>query len=365
MTEINLNKIQEIILESSGKARRDSIARRRSKDLSRPSASWTTDAKIGDDTGRATSIVLATVGCSYARGESGGCTMCSYLLDGTEKRPTSEQLVLQFASVLSSLSGEGPLSIKLYTSGSFLDEDEVSLEARNDILHKIAQDNRITEVVIESRPEYVTDETMVAIRRILGGRLIEIGIGLESSNDRIRSICINKGFTLADFKEALKIASKHDIGVRAYVLLKPPFLSESSALQDTLKTIQDCSDLGVSTVSLNPVNVQKNTLVESLWERGEYRPAWLWTLVEVLMKGRASLDKSVKLVCDPVAGGKSRGVHNCRVCDKKIVQAIRTFSLSQDTSCFESLECECTSQWKHVLEHEEISLLVHSDRRLS
>ena len=364
MTEIHLNKVQEIILESSGKSRRDSIARRRSKDLSRPSASWTTEAKIGDATGRATSIVLSTIGCSYARGESGGCTMCSYLLDGTETRPTDEQLVQQFTSVLNNLSGEGPLSVKLYTSGSFLDEDEVSLKARNEILNQISQDTRINEVVIESRPEYVTDETMAVIRTILGDRRIEIGIGLESSNDRIRSICVNKGFSLAEFKKALEIASKHDIGIRAYVLLKPPFLSESSALQDTLKTIQDCSSLGVTTVSLNPVNVQKNTLVESLWERGEYRPAWLWTLVEVLRVGRAGLDDDVNLVCDPVAGGKSRGVHNCRSCDKKIIQAIRNFSLSQDSSCFDGLECECTSQWKHVLEHEEISQLVHSDRRL-
>ncbi len=365
MTSKNLEILQQIILEASRSSRRDSIARRRSKDLTQVHASWTTDSKIGDTVGRATSIVFTTLGCSYARGDAGGCTMCSYLLDGTEKAPTDEQLIQQFQSVLNKqASAEGPLSVKLYTSGSFLDEGEVSKGARGAILNMISQDARILEVVIESRPEYVTDAIMAELRQTLGARRIEIGIGLESSNDSVRGICINKGFNLEDFKIAITIARDHNIGVRAYVLLKPPFLTERGAYQDTIRTIQQCSELGVTTVSLNPVNVQRNTLVETLWGQGEYRPAWLWTLVQVLREGRAALSKDIDLVCDPVAGGKSRGVHNCGKCDKKIVSRISTFSLTQDSSKLEDLDCECKSQWMHILEHEETSLLVHSDRRL-
>ncbi|MHA2425242.1 MAG: archaeosine biosynthesis radical SAM protein RaSEA [Candidatus Thorarchaeota archaeon] len=365
MTSEERKPLQRIILDASRSARRDSIVRRRSKNLSQVHATWTTESKIGDDVGTAISIVFTTLGCSYARGDAGGCTMCSYLLDGTEQHPTDEQLQHQFQSVIEKHSNlTGSLSVKLYTSGSFLDEGEVSRKARFTIIDMIAQDDRITEVVIESRPEYVTDDAMSELRKALSSQRIEIGIGLESSSDIVRGICINKGFTLDEFKHAIQIAAKYDIGVRAYVLLKPPFLTERGAYRDTLSTIQECGNLGVTTVSLNPVNVQRNTLVETLWEKGEYRPAWLWTLVDVLQKGRSVLKEGINLVCDPVAAGKSRGVHNCGKCDKKIVKRISTFSLTQDISTLDGLECDCRTQWSHTLEHEDTSLLVHSNRRL-
>jgi uncharacterized Fe-S cluster-containing MiaB family protein len=341
MTSEERKPLQRIILDASRSARRDSIVRRRSKNLSQVHATWTTESKIGDDVGTAISIVFTTLGCSYARGDAGGCTMCSYLLDGTEQHPTDEQLQHQFQSVLEKHSNlTGSLSVKLYTSGSFLDEGEVSRKARSTIIDMIAQDDRITEVVIESRPEYVTDDAMSELRKALSSQRIEIGIGLESSSDIVRGICINKGFTLDEFKHAIQIAAKYDIGVRAYVLLKPPFLTERGAYRDTLSTIQECGNLGVTTVS------------------------WLWTLVDVLQKGRSVLKEGINLVCDPVAAGKSRGVHNCGKCDKKIVKRISTFSLTQDISTLDGLECDCRTQWSHTLEHEDTSLLVHSNRRL-
>lgn len=355
--------LHDSILKATSKARRNSIKGRKSKDLAKPAAAWTTTSIIGRSKGTALSIVLTTLGCSHARGESGGCTMCSYLLDGTEKTPSAAQLLQQFQVAMAKLDDmKPPLSVKLYTSGSFLDIEEVTLESRKVIIDAIEKDQRIAEVIIESRPEYVTHETMQNIRQHLGDRRIEIGIGLESSNDSIRHLCINKGFSLEDFRNAVTIAKEFNIGVRAYVLLKPPFLSEKAALEDAVQTIVDCGSLGVSTVSVNPVNVQKFTLVERLWEREGYRPPWLWSLVEVLKRSRDSLDSDINIVCDPVASGKQRGVHNCGRCDAIITDKIHRFSLSQNSEEFDALSCDCITQWKHVLQHEEISSLIHTDR---
>ena len=161
------------------------------------------------------------------------------------------------------------------------------------------------------------------------------------------------------FKDALKTAKKYNLGMRAYVLLKPPLLTERDALLDAISTIEEARTLGVTTVSLNPVNVQKHTLVERLWTRGNYRPPWLWSVLEVLRKAGNVSDEWMKIVCDPVAGGKRRGAHNCGKCDHDLIEAIRQFSLSQDPAALENLTCDCISQWKHVLEHEDFSLVVH------
>jgi radical SAM enzyme (TIGR01210 family) len=286
--------------------------------------------------------------------------MCSYLLDGVQEKPTSVQIVAQFTFALSELeSKKAPLSVKIYTSGSFLDDGEIPAEARSEILRIIAADDRIREIVLESRPEYVNDSTLSEVRAVLGDRTIEIGMGLESASDMVRTVCINKNFDLQMFKDALKTAKTYNIGMRAYVLLKPPLLTERDALLDAISTVQEARALGVTTVSLNPVNVQKHTLVERLWTRGNYRPPWLWSVVKVLREASSFSDEWMKIVCDPVAGGKRRGAHNCGKCDNGIVEAIRQFSLSQDPTVLEHLTCDCVSQWEHALKHEDFSLVVH------
>jgi len=358
--EDSLRRINEAVQQATLQARGRSLSKRRKRDPTRPSAKWIASARVGREQGNALAVVLSTIGCAHARSDSGGCTMCSYLLDGVQERPTSDKIVSQFKSAMLELeTKDAPLSVKIYTSGSFLDDEEVPAEARSEILTNIAKDERIREVVLESRPEYLNDAILSEIRNALGDRIVEIGMGLESVSDTVRTLCINKNFDLQMFKEALKIAKNYNIGMRAYVLLKPPLLTERDALLDAVSTVQAARALGVTTVSLNPVNVQKYTLVERLWSRGNYRPPWLWSVLEVLREASSGSDEWMKIVCDPVAGGKRRGAHNCGKCDNAIVDAIRKFSLSQDPAELEHLTCDCISQWEHTLKHEDFSMVVH------
>ncbi|MFX1482729.1 MAG: archaeosine biosynthesis radical SAM protein RaSEA [Promethearchaeota archaeon] len=358
--ESALNQIQENVRSAALDARGQSVTSRRKKDPSRPSARWLAPSRVGREKGNALAVVLSTIGCAHARSDSGGCTMCSYLLDGTQESPTSEQLVAQFQSAFSELEGySAPLSVKIYTSGSFLDSEEIPDSARTEILETIGADERVREVVLESRPEYVRDPALTEVRRLLGDRRIEIGMGLESSDDLIRTVCINKSFDLQTFKDSLDRAKKYNIGTRAYVLLKPPLLTERESMLDSISTIRKAQAIGVTTVSLNPVNVQNDTLVEKLWNRGKYRPPWLWSVLEVLREASSLSDGWMRVVCDPVAGGKRRGPHNCGTCDNEIIEVIRDFSLNQNPEVLESPSCGCIDQWRHVLRHEDISHLIH------
>lgn len=353
-------QIKSAIVQATLKARGRSITKRKTRSPIKPAAAWTAPSRIGTELGTSLSIVLSTIGCAHARSDEGGCTMCSYLLDGSSKSPTSDELIQQFRAAMTKIQNYSkPLSVKIYTSGSFLDTEEITTDACDAILYDIAKDDRIKEVVLESRPEFVLESTMDSIRKILGDRIIEIGMGLESSSDLVRTVCINKNFDLESFTKAVNVAKTFDIGTRAYVLLKPPFMTERQALLDSQETMKHAIEVGVSTLSFNPVTVQSNTLVEFLWKRGKYRPPWLWSVVEVLKQVKMMTNNSVNIVCDPVAAGKQRGAHNCGICDTSIVAAIRKFSLDQDILSFENLKCDCRNQWLHVLEHEDVSLVVH------
>jgi len=355
-----LDKMNELVIQAALEERERSLSKRRHSDSTEPSAAWVTKARIEDEIGYALSVVLATVGCSHARGSYGGCTMCSYLLDGAAEQISSSKVVKQFKKAILRLENkEPPLSVKIYTSGSFLDSEEIPLDAREKILEIISEDDRVQEVVIETRPEFVQLPTLEEIKTKLDGRTVEIAIGLESSNDVIREVFINKGFTLQDFKDAVDIAHSSGLDIRSYVLVKPPFLTEKQALLDGIQSIKDAANLGARTVSVNPVAVQKDTVVERLWYRRDYRPPWLWTVSEVLRRAREDVDSDVRIICDPVAPGKRRGPHNCGECDDAFSKAITRFSLTQDTQSLVTLDCDCQGLWEHSLEHEELSLLVH------
>lgn len=355
-----LEQIQSAVKMASFNSRGHSVEKRRAKNPNKPSAAWTAPSRIGTERGTALSIVLSTIGCAHARSDEGGCTMCSYLLDGSSRTPSSDEIFNQFQDAMRKLEKESaPLSVKIYTSGSFLDTEEIPSDARNRILKEIADDDRVKEVVLESRPEYIEDSALAEVRTILGDRIIEIGMGLESSSDIVRSLCINKNFDLKAFKESVEIGKKHNVGTRAYVLLKPPFLTERDALLDAQHTVSDAINAGVSTISFNPVNVQSSTLVEALWKKQRFRSPWLWSVVEVLRHAHDEAKGSINVVCDPVAAGKQRGTHNCGKCDTDFVTAIRHFSLTQDVHVFDNMECDCKSLWKHTLNHEDVSLLVH------
>jgi radical SAM enzyme (TIGR01210 family) len=136
--------------------------------------------------------------------------------------------------------------------------------------------------------------------------------------------------------------------VRTYVLLKPPFLTEAEAIADSIATINYASKVS-DTVSLNPVNVQKGTLVEKMWRNWSYRPPWLWSVLEVL---KASSGRAKRLVCEPTGGGRERGAHNCGKCDDAILSSIKAFSESQDPSRLGWPECSCREIWSGAKEIE-------------
>lgn len=265
--------------------------------------------------------------------------MCGYNYGASESAKRTD-IVKQFDIAVKHI-GDVPF-LKLYTSGSFLDECEVPSDAADHIL-KHCSDSGVR-LLFESRPEYVTSGRLGNVLAL--NEKIEIAIGLESANDRVLKYSVNKGFTVADYQRAAELLNDRGVDLRSYVLLKPPFLTEAEAVADSIATIEHASKFS-ATVSLNPVNVQKGTLVENLWRNWAYRPPWLWSVLNVL---KTADTDGKKLVCDPTGGGKERGAHNCGDCDHVILDSIKAYSMSQDKSRLGSPECGCAEIWKSVMD---------------
>lgn len=266
-------------------------------------------------------VILRTKGCSWYNYTS--CTMCGYFSD-INPGATEENLLKQAEFVAGSLDGIKVL--KVFTSGSFLDPMEVSLSVRKRFLELVS--SRVDILLIESRTEYLTERNLSGLQD--SGMKIKIAIGLESSNDEIIRNSINKGSSFSKYVQSARLARSMGFGVRTYLLMKPPFISERAAIHDMIKSIEDV-DPYTDEVSVNPTNVQRNTLVEYLWKRGMYRPPRLWSLAKVLLETRK---KGRTVISYPTGGNRERGVHNEKQ-DRVLLDLIVKSSLNQD---FEELE---------------------------
>jgi radical SAM enzyme (TIGR01210 family) len=279
--------------------------------------------------------------------------MCGYVYDCASEPPTLEDYKSQLAKALRKAEKFSEFMVKIFTSGSFLDEQEVPPEARDAILKTLQEDSRVIKVLVETRPNFVTEENIQACLSILKNKPFELAFGLETSSDKIRKDSINKGFTFQDFVRAAQTAKTYGVTVKSYLMLKPLFLSEKQAMEDILRSIDDAAPYS-DTISINLCNVQKGTLVEALWEKGQYRPPWLWSIIEILQKAKAA-HPDLPMMSDPVGAGSKRGPHNCKECSSDVADSLRTFSLTQNPADLSSRDCGCKELWKKVLEIEDFT----------
>ncbi|WP_224268116.1 archaeosine biosynthesis radical SAM protein RaSEA [Haloprofundus salinisoli] len=310
-----------------------------------PTRVWIDEDNTPSGVYQSLTIILNTGGCRWAR--AGGCTMCGYVAESVEGGTVEHEALMDQIQVCLDHEEEradeqSPL-IKIYTSGSFLDEREVPAETRDAIAETFADRERI---VVESLPDFVDREKLDDF--VSRGLDTDVAVGLETATDRVRRDCVNKYFAFEDFVAASEEADAAGAGIKAYLLMKPPFLSESEAIEDMKSSIRRCAEYA-HTVSMNPCNVQRYTMVDELHFRGGYRPPWLWSVAEVL---RDTADADAIVVSDPVGHGSDRGPHNCGECDDLVQKAIKDFDLRQDPSVFEQVDCDCKGTWRAVVEEE-------------
>ena len=345
-----------LIVEKIKKFRSKAIKQKHNyeeKQLDKPISFWIKEDRLLKKEGKEFTIILRTKGCSWALGPNGGCSMCGYVQDSTfekiDQAHIKNQIDYAFQEKLTEIiEDEEDFVLKIYNSGSFFDDDEISESTRDYIFKKISKLPNIKELVIESRVDYITQEKLIKMKSSLD-IYIEVAIGLETVNDHIRNTYINKGLFFKDFLEAIHLCKLNDIGVRAYLLFKPPFLNEETAIDDCVSSILKLAELKVNTISINPLDIQKNTLIEFLFYQKRYRPPWFYSLFKCIVKACHERDilKEVRIISSPSGAGSKRGIHNClkRECNEFMIKSLRNFVLTQDINHLirsdKGYSCDC------------------------
>ena len=325
----------------------ESVSFRESWDASKPVTVYKTPENLPDGTPcTAATVILRSKGCAWWW--KSGCTFCGYFNDVRDD-VSAEDMFSQWEFAKETTNQfEDCGMVKVYTSGTFFEDRENPPEWQDLVLRETAQMG--LHLVVEAQAQMCTPEKISWVAERHPG--CTVAIGLEAYDDRVLRFHVNKGFTTKQWHAAVQMLRDNNLRVKTYLLFKPPFMSEGDALVHTTSWLTNVAQYS-DEVSVNPMNIQKNTIVDRLFRNKEYRPPWLWSLVEMILRSHEYLgDESCRIIVHPTAGGKIRGAHNCGQCDSEVVAAIERYSVSGDTEEFSQLECSCKSHWRAEIEND-------------
>jgi len=168
--------------------------------------------------------------------------------------------------------------LKLYNSGSFFDERAIPAKDYNRIASLVSS---FETVIVESHPRLINKKCLI-FRDMLKPEL-QIAIGLETVHAGILRK-LNKQMTLDDFRNAVSYLTKHEILSRAFILLRPPSLSESEGIYWAERSIDFAFRVGVECCIVIPVR-PGNGAMDLLMERGDFNLPDIHSLEKVLEYG--------------------------------------------------------------------------------
>lgn len=169
--------------------------------------------------------------------------------------------------------------IKLYNSGSYFDPNAIPVEDDEAVAERVKHFER---VIVESHPALV-GERCLRLRDLLGPARLEVAMGLETVHPEAGPR-LNKRMTLDGFAKAAEFLQSHDVALRVFILVKPPFLDEAEGLEWALRSLDFAFDCGATVAALIPTRFG-NGAMESLGEQALFSPPRLATLESALAAG--------------------------------------------------------------------------------
>ena len=152
--------------------------------------------------------------------------------------------------------------------------------------------------------------------------VLHVAMGLETANAEVLAM-LNKRMSLADFERAVADLTRHDIPVRAFILVRPPFMTETQGLEWARRSIDFAFNTGVECCALIPTR-GGNGAMEDLAKRGLFAPPSLAAL-------EAALDYGVRLTRGRVFADlwDIEKLSDCRRCAQSRIDRLRRINLTQ------------------------------------
>ena len=253
------------------------------------------------------------------------CLMCDLWKNTTDKPVPVGAIPNQIEWALEQMPNVKHL--KLYNSGNFFDQRAIPEKDYDRIASIISG---FETVIVESHPKLI-NEKCLRFRDMLKPEL-QVAVGLETVHPEILPK-LNKQMNLEDFENSIKYLTRNEILSRAFILLRPPFLSESEGIYWAEMSIDFAFSVGVECCTIIPVRAG-NGVMDLLMERGDFSIPDIRSLEKVLEYG-ISLN----------AGRVFADIwdldlfSNCKKCFNQRVSRLTAMNLSQKIA--DQVSCQC------------------------
>jgi len=202
-------------------------------------------------------IIISSGKCAW-----GECFACGWgRLKGPE--PSIHRLKDLIDDKFQELKKEKIDKLKVFASGSFLDDKQFPSTIRRYLAKKCVE-HGIHNLVVESRPEFVTPERLEEFK----GLKLTVAIGLEvADNDILKKY--NKGFTKEDYAKAAENIHTSGQKVRTYLMVGIPFAKDSA--DATKKSVEFARKYSDAIVLINTFPHSAAPIFNA-WVSGEWKP---------------------------------------------------------------------------------------------
>ena len=204
------------------------------------------------------------------------CLFCDLWKNTTDERVPLGAIPAQIDYALQRLPPAE--HVKLYNSGNFFDAQAIPPEDHAAIAERV---HDFQTVIVENHPRLCRQDC-VEFHKLIQTQL-EIAIGLETIHPEILPR-LNKQMTLDDFQRAVEFLISNDISVRAFILLRPPTLSEHEGIDWALRSVEFAFELGVGCCSVIPTR-DGNGMMEELQRTNQFARPSITAMENVLQEG--------------------------------------------------------------------------------
>jgi len=176
------------------------------------------------------------------------CVMCDLWVNTLDETVPRGAIAAQIRDAVATLPPAR--HIKLYNAGSFFDPAAIPPDDDEEIAQAVTGFER---VIVESHPAFLAGayrERCLRFRDLIPGRL-EVAVGLETAHPEVLER-LNKKMTLDAFRRAADFLAVHDIALRVFVLLSPPYMPADHALEWACRSLDLAAECGAAVATVIP-----------------------------------------------------------------------------------------------------------------
>jgi radical SAM enzyme (TIGR01210 family) len=175
---------------------------------------------------------------------------------------------------------------------------------------------------------------------------------------------------IADFLNAYRLLREFDCDLKAYLLLKPPFLTEDEAIADCISSAHRLNELLTDDITICPTRVARNTVVGRLYELGTYVPPALMSVIDVLRAIPTSYSARVSVFNVHSSDMQATPPLTCDGCRETALNALLAYNTDPSAAHLENLHCAqcrtnartCDRYWGNLKLEDRVRMYLQSQR---